>query len=161
MGLSNPTAASTLGMLVIDNRPIRVLFLCTHNSARSILAEALANHLGAGRIEAFSAGSQPSGRVNPHALATLEQLGVPTLALRSKSWDVFSGPDAPPLDLVVTVCANAANEPCPAWVGAPQVAHWEHADPSITDGGEDAIAVAFLKTAESLRTQINRLLSTS
>jgi len=138
------------------DQPLRVLFLCTHNSARSILAEALANHLGAGRLQAFSAGSHPSGRVNSMALATLGQLGVPTEGLHSKGYDCFVAPEAPKLDLVVTVCANAANEPCPLWPGEPSQQHWEHEDPSRLEG--DEAPTAFRNTAESLRTRIHELL---
>ncbi len=137
--------------------PFRVLFLCTHNSARSILAEALANHLGAGRLIACSAGSHPSGRVNPQALATLQALGINTDGLNSKGWDRFAQAGAPTLDLVVTVCANAAGEPCPIWPGQPRSEHWEHADPSLLAG--EAAEAAFSATAASLRERILLLLA--
>lgn len=107
-----------------------VLVLCTGNSARSILGEALFNHLGRGRIRAFSAGSQPSGKVNPVALETLEKHGVPLPEARSKSWDEFAAPGAPALDFIFTVCASAAGEVCPIWPGHPATAHWGIADPA-------------------------------
>ena len=107
-----------------------VLVLCTGNSARSILGEALFNHLGNGRIRAFSAGSQPSGTVNPVALETLEKHGVPLPDARSKSWDEFAAPDSPQFDFIFTVCASAAGEVCPIWPGHPTTAHWGIADPA-------------------------------
>src|SRR5574343_893560 len=107
-----------------------VLVLCTGNSARSILGEALFNHLGRGRIRAFSGGSQPSGAVNPVALETLERHGVPLPEARSKSWDEFAAPGAPQLDFIFTVCASAAGEACPIWPGHPATAHWGIADPA-------------------------------
>lgn len=110
--------------------PINILVLCTGNSARSILGEALFNHLGKGRVRAFSAGSQPSGRVNPVALETLERHGVPLPEARSKSWDEFAAPGAPQLDYIFTVCASAAGEACPVWPGHPATAHWGIADPA-------------------------------
>lgn len=111
-------------------RPFNVLVLCTGNSARSILGEALFNHWGAGRIRAFSAGSKPAGRVNPVALETLEKHGIPMPDARSKSWDEFAAPGAPPIDFIFTVCGNAANETCPVWPGHPTTAHWGIDDPA-------------------------------
>lgn len=140
------------------NTVYRVLFLCTHNSARSILAEALATHLGGGWLKGYSAGSQPSGAVNPHALATLRELGCRTEDLRSKSWYEFAGPNAVPMDLVITVCDNAAHEACPVWPRAPVVAHWSCRDPSATIGGEQATALAFRRTAALLSQRIRSLL---
>jgi arsenate reductase len=114
----------------MNQNPFRVLVLCTGNSARSILGEALFNHLGEGRIQAFSAGSQPSGKVNPVALETLEKHGIPLPEARSKSWDEFAGADAPKIDFIFTVCASAAGETCPIWPGHPTTAHWGIADPA-------------------------------
>lgn len=111
-------------------KKFNVLVLCTGNSARSILGEALFNHLGAGRIQAFSAGSQPSGRVNPVALETLQRHAIPLPEARSKSWDEFAAPGAPQLDFIFTVCASAAGEACPFWPGHPTTAHWGIADPA-------------------------------
>ncbi|RLJ63513.1 arsenate reductase ArsC [Sulfurisoma sediminicola] len=109
---------------------INVLVLCTGNSARSILGEMLFNHLGAGRVRAWSAGSKPAGQVNPVALETLEKHGVPCAGARSKSWGEFAAPDAPHFDFIFTVCGNAANETCPVWPGHPATAHWGIADPA-------------------------------
>ena len=115
-------------------RPLNVLFLCTHNSARSVLAEVLLNQLGRGRFKAYSAGSHPSGRVNPFALELLERNRLPAADLRSKAWDEFAGPDAPPLDFVFTVCDQAAGEVCPIWPGQPVSAHWGYRGPGRGPG---------------------------
>lgn len=120
----------------MPDRVYNVLFLCTGNSARSILAEAIANHRTDGRFRAFSAGSYPKGAVNPRALALLERMGMSTEGLRSKPWDEFSRPDAPPLDFVITVCDNAAGEVCPLWPGQPTTAHWGQPDPAAVEGTE-------------------------
>ena len=130
-----------------DEMPARaynVLFLCTGNSARSILAEALLSRVGGGKFIAYSAGSQPKGAVHPQALALLGRLGFPTDGLRSKSWDEFARPGAPTLDFVFTVCGNAANEACPVWPGRPMTAHWGVADPAAVEGSEVQVAQAFL-----------------
>lgn len=111
-----------------------VLFLCTGNSARSLIAEALLNRAGAGRYRAFSAGSWPKGEPHPAAIALLEEQGLDTAGLRSKSWDEFAGPDAPPMDLIITVCDSAAGETCPVWPGHPATAHWGIEDPAAVEG---------------------------
>ena len=120
-----------------------VLFLCTGNSARSIMAEGLLNHIGAGRFTAYSAGSRPSGAPRPEALRQLQESGISIAGLRSKSWDEFAGPDAPQLDFIFTVCDNAANEVCPYWPGHPMTAHWGIADPAAVQGTPEEIARAF------------------
>lgn len=138
--------------------PFNVLFLCTGNSARSILAEALLDQLGAGRYRAYSAGSQPRGAVHPQALETLRAAGVPVAGLRSKSWDEFEQAGAPTMDFIVTVCDNAAGETCPVWLGHPLVAHWGMADPAAVEG-EAAQQAAFAATLAGLRQRIEALLS--
>ena len=139
--------------------PFNILFLCTGNSARSILAEGLANHLSAGRLRAYSAGSQPMGRVNPLALDTLRELGCATDGMSSKSWDVFAAPDAPPMDFVVTVCDSAAGEACPYWPGTPMTAHWGFPDPSHVEGDDEARRNAFAKTAQAISHRLRLFLS--
>lgn len=137
-----------------EPRPFNILFLCTGNSARSILAEAILAREGAGRFNAFSAGSFPKGEVHPVALHVLQMLNHPTGALRSKSWDEFAGPNAPPLDFVFTVCDNAANEVCPIWPGQPMTAHWGLPDPAVVEGSEAEIHAAFLDTYRMLSNRI-------
>jgi arsenate reductase len=139
--------------------PYNILFLCTGNSARSILAEALTNSLGKGRFQAFSAGSMPRGEVNPHALPLTRSLGFKDQAFRSKSWDEFVQPGAPPLDFVITVCDDAAGEVCPIWPGQPMTAHWGVPDPAAVAGPEAEIGAAFAETCRRLRNRIELLLN--
>jgi len=136
-----------------------VLFLCTGNSARSILAEAYLNGAGRERFTAFSAGSHPARRVNPFALELLAKNRIDSAGLRSKSWDEFARPDAPELDFVFTVCDNAAGEVCPVWPGQPMTAHWGIADPAVVLGSEDAKHRAFVRAFTELTARINLLLS--
>jgi len=124
-------------------RPYHVLFLCTGNSARSIMGEVLVNYWGKGRFRAFSAGSHPKGRVHPLTLDVLRRMNMPITGLRSKSWDGFATPDAPPLDFVFTVCDKAAKEVCPIWPGQPMTAHWGIADPAAAEGSDEDKLRAF------------------
>lgn len=135
------------------------LFLCTGNSARSILAEALLNQAAGGRFKAWSAGSQPGGVVNPHALDILREMNVPAAGARSKSWDEFAATGAPTMDFVFTVCDNAANEVCPHWPGQPVTAHWGLPDPAAVEGDEDKVRAAFRDTAVALKRRIDLMLS--
>ena len=135
-------------------RPLNVLFLCTHNSARSIIAECVLNRLGQGRFAGYSAGSLPSGCVHPIALDLLQKLNYDTSALRSKSWEEFTEPDAPQLDFVFTVCDNAANEVCPVWPGQPVSAHWGLPDPSAVEGNDSQRYYAFADTHRMLYQRI-------
>ncbi len=135
------------------------LFICTGNSARSIIAEALLNHLGQNRFHAYSAGSHPAGAVHPFALATLQRIHLPVDGLRSKSWDEFTGPAAPALDFVFTVCDRAAGEVCPHWPGRPLTAHWGVPDPAAFDGPDDRKALAFFEAAAILRRRIELMLA--
>lgn len=135
-----------------------ILVLCTGNSARSILGEAIVNRLGGGRFRGFSAGSFPKGQVHPGALRLLERLGYPTDGLRSKSWDEFASPDAPRIDVVITVCDNAAGEICPIWPGHPVKAHWGLPDPAAVEGGDAAVDAAFEATHDALTKRIAKLI---
>jgi protein-tyrosine-phosphatase len=141
--------------------PLRVLFLCTHNSARSILAEALLNHVGRGRFVAYSAGSSPreNQQPNPLALRVLQAAGIPTEGLHSKSWDEFAVPGAPAMDLVITVCDNAAGEACPFWPGAPATAHWGYVDPSEVQGSEEERLEAFRRTLHAIRHRLELMMA--
>ena len=145
----------------MTQRPRSVLFLCTGNSARSIMAEALLNHRGAaeggGRFRAFSAGSQPKGEPHPMALEVLRASGIATEGLRSKSWHEFAGPEAEPIDLIVTVCDSAAGETCPVWPGRPIAAHWGIEDPAAVEG--DRQRAAFERALHYLRNRISLLLA--
>jgi len=139
--------------------PLNVLFLCTGNSARSIMAEAYLNASGRGRFVAYSAGSHPGGKVNPFALELLQKNRIDVSGLRSKSWDEFARPGAPALDFVFTVCDNAAGEVCPLWPGQPISAHWGVQDPADVKGPEELRRKAFLRAFSELSTRINLLLS--
>ena len=135
--------------------PNKVLFLCTGNSARSILAEVLLNAMGGNRFRAYSAGSHPKGAVNPHALKLLARSRLPTEGLRSKSWDEFAAPGAPKLHFVFTVCDDAAGEVCPVWPGQPMTAHWGIPDPAAVTGSEQEIDRAFFRAYEQLQRRIS------
>ena len=144
--------------------PLNILFLCTHNSARSILAEALLNHMGGGKFKAFSAGSNPreNQQPNPFALKVLQSVGISIEGLSSKSWDAFSKsatPDAPKMDLVITVCDNAAGEVCPFWPGQPATAHWGYPDPSETQGADEEKLAAFRQTMLMIQKRLQLLIS--
>jgi arsenate reductase len=140
----------------MQDKTINVLFLCTHNSARSILAEALLNHLGQGRFKGFSAGSSPrdNQQPNPLGLQTLQKAGISIDGLYSKSWDEFALPNSPHMDLVITVCDNAAGEVCPFWPGQPATAHWSYSDPSAGDGTDEQKLEAFRQTLHAIRRRL-------
>lgn len=141
----------------MSERRYNVLFLCTGNSARSILAEALVNRMGKGRVRAYSAGSFPKSEVDPRAIELLRGLGFPTDRLRSKSWDEFAASDAPELDFIITVCDNAAGETCPIWPGRPVTAHWGIEDPAAVEGSEQR--EAFERALSCLRERISQFLA--
>jgi len=138
----------------LADRPFNVLFLCTANSARSIMAQVILNNIGNGKFHAFSAGSHPKGQINPHALQLLASLGHDVSALRSKSWSEFAGSGAPLLDFVFTVCDNAAGETCPVWPGQPMTAHWGVPDPALASGSPAQIALAFKDAYRMLSARI-------
>jgi arsenate reductase len=137
------------------DRPLNVLFLCTGNSARSIMAESIINRVGIGKFKGYSAGSQPSGKVHPLALQLLNKLNYDTSNARSKSWEEFAAPGAPALDFVFTVCDNAADEVCPIWPGQPMSAHWGLPDPVAVEGDETQRALAFADTYRMLNNRIS------
>ena len=141
------------------DRTYNTLFLCTGNSARSIMAEALLNRLGEGRFKGFSAGSFPKPAPHPYAIELLDRLGISTIGLSSKSWDVFARPGAPQMDFVFTVCDRAANEPCPVWPGQPMTAHWGLADPAAIEGTEIEKRNAFRSTYRALERRIGLFVS--
>lgn len=143
----------------IANSPYKVLFLCTGNSARSVIAEALLNVLGQGRFHACSAGSHPSGTLQPMAVELAAKIGYDTTQLRSKSWDEFAAAGATPMDLVITVCGNAAGEACPLWLGAPSTAHWGVEDPAAVEGDEDTRRRAYLHAFTVLRRRVELLVA--
>jgi protein-tyrosine-phosphatase len=143
----------------MDKRPFNVLFLCTGNSARSIIAECLLNRLGGRHFKAYSAGSAPKGAVHPLAAKLLESQGFKTAGLRSKSWDEFAKPGAPTLDFVFTVCDNAAKEVCPIWPGQPMTAHWGIPDPAVAEGREPERHVAFADAYRMLNNRIGIFVS--
>ena len=140
-------------------RPYNILVLCTGNSARSILGEALFNTLGAGRFKAYSAGSHPAGRVNPFAIEQVLALGYPIEELRSKSWDEFAQPDSPQMDFIVTVCDKAAGEMCPLWPGQPVTAHCGFPDPAAVEGTDEVKRAAFASTLRQIRNRVQLFLS--
>jgi protein-tyrosine-phosphatase len=142
-----------------DARPYNVLFICTGNSARSILAEGLLNHMARGRFNAYSAGSQPKGQVNPFALQELKHLGIPTDGFRSKSWEEFAAPDAAQMDFVFTVCDSAAGEVCPVWPGQPTTAHWGMPDPAAVEGPDEAKTQAFHDAAITLKRRLELMMA--
>ena len=143
----------------MTERIFNVLFLCTGNSARSILAEAILNHIAKGRFRAFSAGSHPAGSVNPFALELVKQQGMPVSELRSKNWDEFAVPGAPLLDFVITVCDRAAGEVCPVWPGQPMTAHWGIEDPAAVEGDDEMKRRAVTKAFRELTTRISLFVS--
>lgn len=141
----------------MSNQPINVLVLCTGNSARSIMSEAAINVLGKGRFRAYSAGSQPAGKVNPFAIEQAQGIGYDTTQVRSKSWDEFSQPDAPQMDIVITVCDSAAGEACPLWIGSPLKIHWGFEDPSHVEGDDAARRAAFAHSFQLICTRMQQL----
>lgn len=149
--------ANTTPDTTSSTRVYNVLFLCTGNSARSVLSEALLNRRGGGRFRGFSAGSHPTGRVNPYALQLLESLDFPTTGFRSKSWDEFAKPGAPQMDFIITVCDSAAGEMCPIWPGVPATAHWGVPDPAAVEGDDETKLQAFREAFRVLDQRVTLL----
>ena len=143
----------------MSDKTYNVLFLCTGNSARSVLAETILNHVGKGRFKAYSAGSHPNGLVNPYAIKYLQQQGLPTEGLRSKSWEEFAGADAPHFDFIITVCDNAAGEVCPVWPGKPTTGHWGIEDPAAVEGTDSDKLAAFSHAFTLMNRRISLLTS--
>lgn len=141
------------------DKQYNVLFLCTANSARSIMAEGLVNKLGQGRFRGFSAGSHPGGKVNPFAIEMLQRANCPVDELRSKDWDEFAKPDSPKMDIIITVCDNAAGEVCPVWPGHPATAHWGYPDPAAQEGSDEQKREAFARVFEQIRFRIQMLVN--
>lgn len=157
--LISPQRAAPSPEDMMTDKPFNVLFLCTANSARSLIAEAILNDDASGRFRAFSAGSYPSGQPNPNTIRLLERLNYDLAGIRSKSWDEFAGPDAPQMDFVFTVCDNAAGEVCPVWPGHPVTAHWGVPDPAGVKGNEAEQAAAFNRTHKMLATRLSAFTS--
>jgi arsenate reductase len=143
----------------MTQKTYHVLFICSHNSARSIMAEVLLRHLGRGQFQAWSAGSRPSGQVQPLALQTLAEMHLPTEGLRSKDWSEFARPDAPAMDFVFTVCDQAAGEACPVWPGQPMTAHWGVPDPSAATGSPEQVKLAYRDAFTTLKRRIELMLA--
>ena len=143
----------------MTEKTYNVLFLCTGNSARSIMAEALVTTMGKGRFRGFSAGSKPGGKVNPFAIEQVRKTGYPVDDLRSKSWDEFAAPDAPHMDFIITVCDNAAGEACPIWPGHPATAHWGFEDPAAVEGTDEQKRAAFEKIFKQIMARMNSFVS--
>lgn len=141
----------------MNDKTYKVLFLCTGNSARSVMAEALATTMGNGRFKGFSAGSKPIGKVNPFAIEKLDSIGYPAAGLRSKSWDEFAEPAAPRMDFIITVCDNAAGETCPFWPGHPATAHWGFDDPAAVEGSDADKRAAFERVFQQITTRMQLL----
>lgn len=143
----------------MTEKPYNVLFLCTGNSARSVMAEALVTTMSKGRCKGFSAGSKPSGKVNPFAIEQVKKTGYPVDGLRSKSWDEFAAPEAPHMDFIITVCDNAAGEACPIWPGHPATAHWGFEDPAAVEGSDEEKRAAFDKIFKQIMARMNVFVS--
>lgn len=143
----------------MSEKPYNILFLCTGNSARSIMAEALVTTMSKGRFQGYSAGSKPGGKVNPFAIEKVRETGYPLENLRSKSWDEFAGPDAPHMDFIITVCDNAAGEACPIWPGHPASAHWSFEDPAAAEGTDERKRAAFDKIFKQIMGRMNTFLA--